>query len=359
LVAATAVLAAVPIATAAVAHHLTRREAVEARLSRALLAATDSVYRVAIGTAELHVLDRSYRVTDVRLIADSSRIEALRLANRRPRTRGSYRIGAVQLDRIDLSGLLRGDIGIGAVRFIQPKLEIYLDRTVPIGEYHALPLPHEWVQRLDRRLRIDTVLIEGGEVVYWERAVDGARPGRLRFADIRTTVSGVTNDRSPAVPERAVIDLEARLGGGRLEAHLAYDLLAPRLRIKYRGKLAAMDARAFNPMLVDLEGIRIDDGDINSVRFEIEVEEDLATGTVAARYQDLSIAVVDKVTRDRSLGDLIKSVVANKFKVREDNPDGDDPPMVASVRLRRPADTPLIKFIWHTLRAGISTTIGL
>ena len=113
-------------------------------------------------------------------------------------------------------------------------------------------------------------------------------------------------------------------------------------------------------MLVDLEGIRVTDGTLDTAWFAVDVLDNMARGTLTVRYHDLGLEVLDKVTHERSLGDQLRTFIGAHFVLRAANP-AEPGGMVregALVRRRRP-EIPLAKFIWETLREGLKETLGL
>jgi len=277
-----------------------------------------------------------------------------------------YRAGfhTLTLQGIDYWGLLeKGRIFMASAVVAAPLVDVYHDRTLPLPpDLPPATLPHTSFQAVDQPLRLDTLRVQGGAIRYHERAEDGARPGTIRFEDVWGTVYNVTNtpDRmTPATP--VVIDGRALLlGTGRLEAHIEYELLSPGLTMRYRGTLGGMEAEAFNEVFVDLEGVRITQGHVDSVWFDLTVNQDGASGPFQMLYRDLKIDLLDKVTHRRNLGKRLATIVANNLVLNADNlPQDDTPAKVAVVHAERSPDMPLFKFLWVTIREGLFSTLGL
>jgi hypothetical protein len=77
-------------------------------------------------------------------------------------------------------------------------------------------------------------------------------------------------------------------------------------------------------------------------------------------YHDLDIQMEDKVTLEQDLMARLKTFINDKAKMHEKNPPDEDKPVtVATVARERTPQTPLIKFLWETLREGILTTLGV
>ncbi|MFW6198910.1 MAG: hypothetical protein ACOC5E_03710 [Acidobacteriota bacterium] len=220
-------------------------------------------------------------------------------------------------------------------------------------------MPHDFFQSLGTLLQVEAVELGRGRVSYAERAADGARPGQITFAGISGRITNVTNDpdrMSPASP--AVAELRARVegdGGADLRLRWELPLLSPRPTMSYSGRLEEFDARLLNSLLPDLEGMRIRDGHVSWLEFDVRVDPAVATGAVTGIYRDLSVSFEDKATGGRSLGDRLKSFAANTFAIRGDSEPGPDghPRNRGRVRYELRPDDPFFAVVWKALRSGL------
>jgi hypothetical protein len=136
--------------------------------------------------------------------------------------------------------------------------------------------------------------------------------------------------------------------------------MAPELTIAYLGSVGRMPIAAFNAVLVDLEGIRVTGGTLDTAWFAVDVLDNVARGTLTVRYHDLAPELLDKVTHERSLGDNLRTFIGANFVLQEANPAEPDG-VLREGRLvrRRSPEVPLVRFIWETLREGLKETVGL
>lgn len=331
------------------------------RLEQAVARGTDSLYVVRIGSSHMSLLGRSFRISDFEFYPDTA-------AFRRRKERGQYvhhtrylvTARSISLDGLGVLRFLRRQLWASLATIDSMRMEIEVDRNLPRGPLVPSTLPHQAL-RNSRLYQLGEIRLTRSSVTFFERAADGTRFGRLPFTNLEGTFRHATNDplrMSIAAP--CEIDLRARFAGAsNLIARFNYDLAASGLNLGYRVSFGPMDAKALNPFLVDLEGIRIRDGRLDSAVLTADVRDDLATGKLMLRYHDLAIETLDKVDRDRSLKDKIQTFFFNTFKLRDSNPDGDEAPIVATLRRRRAPETPLFKFIWLTLRDGVLQTIGV
>jgi hypothetical protein len=335
-------------------------------ISKQLTAAIDSAHgvnRVAIGSSNFNLLNGSYACTNLEYVPDTLLIAERKEAGTPKRTRTSVTVSSLRVHGIHRWSLLRGRIDADSVTIDGARVAVYLDRTAgPPPTVQPATLPHTSFRAIDRRVRIDVIRVTNSEIGYSEKAKDGGRPGTIRFTDLWATVYNVTNDSTRMTPASpCTIDLRTRIAGaGRLNATFDYDLLSPALSMKYRGAVARMSADPLNELLVDLEGIRITSGVVDSTWFDFKVSNDVASGTMQVLYQDVDIEILDKVSLDRGVLARFQTFVADKTKLNHSNPPDDrTPAKVVTIVRERTTETSLLKFLWESLREGILATLGV
>lgn len=301
---------------------------------------------VQIGATRLRPFTRSFRVSALTIVSENWEAS----------------VASLEVTGVHLGALLRGARIAAAATLEEPRLDARLDRRTASRTGATPWLLHEAFRGMSRTVRVDTVRVRGGAVRYEEIAADGVRPGILVLDRIFATAYNVTNDpRRMSDSTRAVADVQMRLAGeGSVKGTLAYDLLAPSLTMRVRGTVGRMPGPAFNTILVDLEGIRVTSGTLDSAWFDVRVRDEAATGHLTMLYHDLGIELLNKVTHARSIGDRVQSFIGANFRLNRHNPsrDGAEPTTVPLARARG-AEVALTRFIWETVREGVKTTLGL
>lgn len=347
-IALTAVLGIIVLATAAarlvIAHHTSRRN-VARLIATTLGLPSDSVVRIA--KVDFRPFSRSFHVTTLTITTE----------------KWDLRIASAILTGIHLGPLLRSSPIVATATIDGVRLNVRRDaRDSERAAEVQRSFPHDVFRRLTRIMRVDTVRVSNGVIRYMETARDGARPGTMVFSRFHATAYNVTNHPAlMADSTPAVIDVQLRLAGrGHAVARATYNLLSPDLTLSYSGSVGSMPGSAFNALLVDLEGIRVTSGILDSAWFDVTIRDDRATGSLTMLYHDLGIDMMNKVTHDRSLGDRLASFIGANFTLNGSNPvrRADGPTTVRLARTRS-AHVSLIRFVWETLREGMKTTIGI
>jgi hypothetical protein len=332
---------------------------VQQRLESAIARRSDSLYVVRIASSRFSLLGRSLRITGFELYPDSAAF-ARRGDTAQPHTRYLATAASVNLEGLAVWRFFRRTLSARAIVIDSLRIEVEVDRTKPRGPSAPAKLPHQALQE-NPRTYIGQLRLLRSSVHFKERARDGSRFGTLPFTEIDAVITNVTADPlRMSVARPCEIDIRAVFAGAsRMLARFEYDLSAPLLNLAYHVSFGRMDARALNPFIVNMEGVRIREGQLDTAVFKVDVRDDHARGQLELLYHDLEIETLDKVTRNEDLKDKVQSFYFNNFKLTTENPENDKPPFVGFVSRRRQPETPLFKFIWLTLRDGIFPTLGL
>jgi len=355
------------LAAVGVARHFTSTTYIETSLNTAL-ASGKGVNRIKIGSSHCSLWGGTFSAGDVEFVPDTTLI-ARRIQNGKPvRTRNSIIISSLRVEGIRVWPLLHRRVIVNSITLDGAKFDIATIREAgPKPEPNPNPkpatLPQVSFQKLGMPVYINMIRLTNSIMTYSEVARDGGRPGTIRFSDMNTKISNVTNDSTlMTAGTPCTIHVSTLLNdAGRLDATFGYDLLAPKLSMTCRGTVSRMSAKPMNELLENLNGIKITSGVVDSTRFDFKIDgDDVARGTVELLYHELNIQMEDKVTLEQDRMARFKSFVNDKVKMHDSNPGNEGQlATVATIARARAPQTPLIKFLWESLREGILTTLGV
>jgi hypothetical protein len=253
--------------------------------------------------------------------------------------------------------LASGAIGIRALELHGPRLDVLTDRRIPKGAPRRHRTPQQVAAQTKSPLRLDTVRVVGGAIVYRERKPETERPGVVSFERVGATIRDLD---LPSAGEPLRIEASARLmGEGPLTARLSAPLDASDFRYELSGRLGKMPAKAFNRFLSLNEAFELDGGWVEEVDIRQTVRAGLARTTVTPRYRELSVdatgeggGLIGSVTRGA------KEFLAQAFEVRSSNPDDpDEEPRVARTVRRYDPTSAWLEFLWLSVRDGLMEVI--
>ncbi len=249
--------------------------------------------------------------------------------------------------------LATGAVGIRALELSGARLEVLSDKRLPKGRPKPHRTPQQVAARPGQAVRLDTVLVTGGTIIYREREPETDRPGVLSFDAVRGRVLHLD---LPSRGKPLRISAAARLmNEGLLAVEATVPLDAPDFRYELSGKLGKMPAKAFNRFLAVNEAFELDGGMVEEVEFRQSVRGSRATTTITPRYRDLSVASADE--GGGVLGRVkraMKEFVAQALVVRSSNPDEDGENLRTARTVRRyDPTTTWIQFVWLGVRDGL------
>jgi hypothetical protein len=244
-----------------------------------------------------------------------------------------------------------GDIGARALELEGARLDVLTDKRIPPGRPPRHRSPQQLAAGAGLSLRLDSVLVSAGTIVYRERKPEREQPGSVSFDAVR---GGVLDLHLPPGGKPLRIEARARvMSEGLLSVEASVPLDAPDFRYQLSGSLGRMSAGAFNRFLAENESFEFAKGSVDSIDFRQTVSGGRALTTVTPRYHDVSVSptshgggVVGSVKR------AVKKFVANAFVVDDRNPDDDGLRTARIVRHYDPART-WLQFLWTGLRDGL------
>jgi len=357
-----ATLLVVAVLAAVATRHYSSPGYLEKKLTTAI-ARGNGVNKITIGSSSFNPFRGTFVATDLVFLPDSLLVEERIQAGSAPRSGYALTVSSFRVHGLRWRPLLRGHILADSITIDDARFGMNLDRTAgPSPPLTPATLPHVSFQSLAKPIRVDAIRVSNSRIGYSEKAADGSGYGTINFTELAGTIRNVTNDATLMTPTTpCTIDLRTRIAeAGTMRANFTYNLLAPELSLTYRGSVTRMNVEPLNELLVNLNGIRMTSGVVDTTWFDFKADGDIAEGRIQLVYSDLDFEILNKVTHERGIGKRIKSFMITSTTLNSANPsDDDDAATVATVQRERLPHTPLLKFMWQTLRQGILSTLGL
>ena len=322
----------------------------------------ERLYNFRIGPSRVSKPDSTLSVTRIRFTPTVSdpvfmrryehRVNRVRMVARRILAEG------VRVDRLVRDSTVHAD----RARIDSMHLSVYRDNHLPPEPRDPPPpMPHEAARAFENVFRIDTLRIRDSGIRYVKRAEEAQHAGGISFENLWASLYNVTNSpqrMTPSRPAVAVLRTDVN-GAGRLQATFRVPLRARSLSLSFEGRLGPMDATALNETFVHLGGVRIESGQVDSLWFQADVEQGLASGSLRSVYRNLEIETLDKATGDRGLKNRLKTLVVSGLALRSSNLPSDEPFHVGQIRHRHEEGNTFFKFLWLSLRSGMYSMVGI
>ncbi|HSM08856.1 MAG TPA: hypothetical protein VLA33_07540 [Gemmatimonadota bacterium] len=312
---------------------------------------TDGLTQVVSDSMQAVVADSTFRLFGFRFEPTAPDAEFFdRLDVREDRIRA--RLPRVEARGFDFDLWPREGMAARAIQIDSFGIDVLTNRRVPDGPANPW-LPHEIVRSFDGRLDVDSLLARGGIEYRDLPAREGTAAGTIRFDDVVGRISGISNaDGAPPM----VLDATFRLFGAPAEIRVELPLDDDRFAMRTQGRVGSIDLTRLNSLTIPLEGLEIQGGRLEALRYDVTVEGLIAGGTVWVAYRGLDVQMVDRRTGEGGLIADVKSFVANTFVLRSDNmPAADDEDGVkpGPVEHVARADASFFMRLWAPIRSGL------
>lgn len=221
------------------------------------------------------------------------------------------------------------------------------------------PTFQEIIYNYEAPLKIDSIGILHGKVVYTEMVDKADTKGMISFSDISASIYKVTNDTSYRKREDF---LKLRAEGMFMDKSQIRVLLLARLYDKYntftmRGNLADLDIKALNPMLENSAFMVATGGKIDTMNFNFVANNSKSTGRMKLLYHGLDVTVLSKETGDSTgIKQKIISYIANR-KLIDANPLPGKGIREGEIDHERDPERFLFNYCFRSILSGIRTTL--
>jgi hypothetical protein len=329
----------------------------------------DRQMAVRVGLLRTSLTDSTLEIRDVAFAPTGSGAEFTR-SRRFRHDLIKLAVGHITARGIDFGAFLDGQgVRVQRVDVDSFRIEVTTDKRQPDGPPgppHGTP--QQWIGDLDETLSLDSLRVRNGEVVYREHAAGREHVGVVTFARIEaaaTNVSHFVGRRSSSDPMTLTASAYLQ-NAGRFDVRFVVPLDAPRFDMSFRGTLGAMPAPVFNAFVRETDALKIENGQVAGVAFDVDVRHGVASGTITPRFNDLSIRVTQHgsggILGDRGiLGGAARGIVsfaAKLLTVRANNPDRPtDAPHIGRIQHTFTPDETLIAFLWSSIRDGLLSVV--
>ena len=318
---------------------------------------TNNLYSLTVDQLDFSSVEGTLNMQAMRLIPKYNR-EQFADQSSHEINRIDLNIDQIQWNGLDFPKLNRTKaLTVQKISINKPEIDIYRDKRPPFPPNRTPQLPQQMVYSVPFPVAVDTVAVSGGDIRYTELQPQADKPGHIDFANLSATLTDLTN-------------MEAKLQNGYTpalhaetnimnQAKLVVDFAFPMdstLQI-INGHLGRMEMKSLNKTLVPTAFVRIDDGEILGLDFEMQVGAEQAKGSMIFRYRDLKISLLDKESNEETFGNKVASLLANTFKIKSDNTGNDL--RSADINFKRDPKKSVFNYWWKSLLSGLKSSIGV
>lgn len=275
-----------------------------------------------------------------------------------------YRTDRIELStrEIELNGvdfdhaLLNQQLLAENLSIQQADITIYRNKKFPQRDQRdQKPMPQQMIQSLPIPIHISDVSAQTSSIRYEELHEDAIERGAVYFNDLDVAMPNFTTIDTLMLQYGALsIDTATKFMG---ESDLRVRFMIPYNENLHNieGTLAKTDPLILNPVFEPLAGVRIESGNVQSIRFEMQLSDIQAIGNAEVIYDDLRMALVDRETSEKNLVRRVGSFFINTFAIQSQNPPED--PRPGEVDYEREPEKSVFNYWWKSLQSGLMDSI--
>lgn len=322
----------------------------------------DSLYTFILDSITVFAARNELRVQSVKVLPRISKANYAKVMKAR-QDRYDIHVKDVVMKDIAWWTLLAGDgFYAGNASIKGGNLEVYSDRTIPLGKSKKVRYPHQQLFESEMAIGIKDIRVKDLDVTFMERNPETMQRGEIIFANTSASISNVTN--IPAwVARNGMLKIDANtrfMNEGRLKAGFRFNLERQKEGVfSVYADLGPMSGLTLNRATKPLAAVEIKKAQISKLRVDINGNYKDARGKVLLTYHDLKVDVLKKANDGTLKKRGLITFIANNFKINEQNPKKDEKAQAIDAYYQRPPDKSFFTLIWKTILAGVKESAGM
>jgi hypothetical protein len=237
-------------------------------------------------------------------------------------------------------------------------LKVFRDKRKEFRHVNK-PAFQDMIYNYPGHIKIDSVSLTNGNVVFTVQAEKANEPGSISFIDINAKIFKLSND--PVYKkEKGILKLQAEalfMGKSMLTILLNGKIFDTENTFSVKGNLAEMEAKELNPILEKNAFIYATSGKIDGMTFNFSATNTNATGRMTLLYHGLDITVKNKSTDDTTaFRERFVSFLAN-LKMIDSNPMPGKEVREGVIEYERDPERFLFHYCFRSILSGMESSL--
>ncbi|NPD46361.1 MULTISPECIES: hypothetical protein [unclassified Lentimicrobium] len=267
------------------------------------------------------------------------------------------KVKQINIKQIDIAQYL--DDGVLIIDHIivdDANFEIYRDKNFPFNTNNLPKLPQQAIRHIKQALAINTIDLTNVDLVYMETAEGVTKPGKIEFKNTEAHISHFGNTKDWQSSQEMKIELKTQVyGKGNLIAQFNFPLASN--TFYFSGQLAKTQMDIFNEMTINAAGIKVKEGIIDKMSFDVVATSTKATGNLDLYYHDLKIALLKDENENGQVKEKkMLNFLANNLLVPVQNPNKNGQFYEAKIDFDRVKNKGVLNYLWKSIFSGIKDT---
>jgi hypothetical protein len=272
-----------------------------------------------------------------------------------------FDIHELQFKNIDFFQLADEVIKADTLVIGSGSFKLYRDRNDPADNKNRVgTYPHQALQKLPMEVEIKKAIVKSSFVEYREKSPITQQVGKLQLGGVSGTINNITN-RKEAIKGNSLMVLDIHsllLNKIPLYTKWTFYLGHPDGRFDIEGTMGKAEAKAFNILAEPLGPARLEEGTVNSMKFNLAGTNYQMNGTLQLLYDDLKVSLLEKDKGSNTLDKKgLTSFLAN-IKIKNSNPVKNKEVRIARINYKRDTNKSIFNMAWKSLFEGVKEITG-
>ncbi|MDZ7805779.1 MAG: hypothetical protein U5K71_01520 [Gracilimonas sp.] len=267
-------------------------------------------------------------------------------------------IPELSLSGIDINSLADKHINVEDLIINEPWMEVFRNKQIDRKDKSTVkPLLNGLAKSIDFSIGVDSITISGGTIIYGEHKPPSDSSAAISFNDLEATLSNIRTASHPDFSEDTLkLHVETLfMESAPLTLDVTYPVFNEYDFHTVKANLGSLDPNIASDILARSGFVRVEDGLIESLDADFQLNSDSSTGEALILYKNLKISFLDEDTGEQGIGEKFKDFIATNFSIKSENTEPD--PTIGKISFEREVEKSIFAFWWKSLLSGIQDTI--
>ncbi|MFD2532684.1 AsmA family protein [Gracilimonas halophila] len=265
---------------------------------------------------------------------------------------------ALSLSGMNLNSLADEHINVEELSIDKPWMEVFRNKQIDRKEgLNVKPLLNELANSVDFSIGVNETIISEATIIYEEHKGPSDSSAAISFNDLDATISNIRSASHPSFLEDTLtLHVETLfMDTALLTVDVSYPVFNDADFHTVKANLDSFDPKVAGNMLERSGFVRVEEGLVESLEAEFELNSQSSSGEALILYRDLRISFLDEDSGEQGFGEKFKDLIANTFSIKSDNIEPD--PSIGDIDFEREVEKSLFAYWWKSLLSGIQDTI--
>jgi hypothetical protein len=234
-------------------------------------------------------------------------------------------------------------------------VNIFRNKKPPFPDKPDTKLPMEMLESLPFGFHADSILVKNSKVTYEELGEESSETGVITFNRLFASIYNLSTIDSLITGQTGMSARASIMNSALLEAEFVFPNRQTLQPYRASGRLEPVSIETFNPILVPSAFVRVDDGQIQRLKFDFTYNTNNSEGSLELEYEDLKITILDE---DDGSKKTFKTFIARTFLLQKDNLEEERSYKKGSISFERDKKRSIFNYWWKSLFSGMKDILG-